>query len=324
MYRNLSRLIAISMIIFIVTATAVSEVTIAVVPFNAGENLIYKEYYRNEFPVFLSDGLSKYKTIKVIDRMNIQKVMDELHLSQTGLIDMNNAPEIGQMLSANTILTGNVSRIGLHTNITVQAIDVATGSIYFSETEKRIIKSHRNLFEVQQSLLKKVVSHYVPDGEIEPQNIHVIYQDIKGYNRRLEDGDQFKLNTGFSIYLKPSEVIYLYAFLIDGAGETIQLFPEPEISTQNNPLQAEESCWLPAENEQYHLNANKGKEYIYIFATPFQINDFEKSNSILLRSEQQTDLSSTSLNRKVYDINELVQGIEKRGGFVHQQWFIIE
>jgi hypothetical protein len=45
----------------------------------------------------------------VVERARIDQVMEELKLSQTGLIDESQATQVGRMLGADAILTGNVS-----------------------------------------------------------------------------------------------------------------------------------------------------------------------------------------------------------------------
>jgi TolB-like protein len=51
--------------------------------------------------------LSKVKTLKVVERIQIQAILNELKLSQTSLVDKKSAPRVGKLLGAGKITTGS-------------------------------------------------------------------------------------------------------------------------------------------------------------------------------------------------------------------------
>jgi len=77
------------------------------------------------------------KKIKLIERNLIEKVLQEQKLSQTGIIDIESAPKIGKILSANVIITGNIYDVDYeNVEVNVKAIDVEKGTVYSSSNKK--------------------------------------------------------------------------------------------------------------------------------------------------------------------------------------------
>jgi formylglycine-generating enzyme required for sulfatase activity/TolB-like protein len=58
----------------------------------------------------LTADFQKYSAMTVIDRQNLDKVMGEIDFSEKGYTTDKNAPEIGKMLNANTIVSGTLTR----------------------------------------------------------------------------------------------------------------------------------------------------------------------------------------------------------------------
>jgi tetratricopeptide (TPR) repeat protein len=53
--------------------------------------------------------LSKIKSIKVVERVRLQALLEEMKLGQTGLVDAKSAPRVGKLLEAENIVVGNLS-----------------------------------------------------------------------------------------------------------------------------------------------------------------------------------------------------------------------
>ncbi len=85
----------------------VSDSTIAVFPLiYTGTNKDYAPLSRG-FSEMVSIDLAKLKTITVLERVRIQAVLDELKLSQSGVVDQSTAPRVGKILKAGTIVSGD-------------------------------------------------------------------------------------------------------------------------------------------------------------------------------------------------------------------------
>jgi len=61
---------------------------------------------------FTSIDLAKVKTLRAIDRLKIDVIMNELQLSQSGKVDASMAPRLGRLLGSYRLVTGTVLGLG--------------------------------------------------------------------------------------------------------------------------------------------------------------------------------------------------------------------
>lgn len=81
---------------------------------------------------YINSRMAENKSIKVVERSMIDKVLQELNLNMTGLIDAENAKEAGKMIAADAIICGTVTEIGIYFDINIRIIDVENGKILSS------------------------------------------------------------------------------------------------------------------------------------------------------------------------------------------------
>ena len=55
----------------------------------------------------LITDLSKVKSLRIVERIRMQKMMEELQLGQSGLVDEKSAPRMGKLLGASRLLKGS-------------------------------------------------------------------------------------------------------------------------------------------------------------------------------------------------------------------------
>ena len=79
---------------------------IAVSPFQNLGQQSYTPLSKGLAEMIITD-LSKVKTLKVVERVQLKALMDELKLSQSGLVDAKSAPRVGKLLGAGKITTGS-------------------------------------------------------------------------------------------------------------------------------------------------------------------------------------------------------------------------
>lgn len=91
-------------------ATSLKEGKIAIVPFN------YTDQRKSEGGIIVAERLTtrivKLKKLKVIERNLLEKVLQELQLSNTGIVDSESAKQIGKILGVEAIITGTLTDIG--------------------------------------------------------------------------------------------------------------------------------------------------------------------------------------------------------------------
>lgn len=79
---------------------------IAVSPFENLGQQTYAPLSKGLAEMIITD-LSKVRTLKVVERVQLKALLDELKLSQSGLVDAKSAPRVGKLLGAGKITTGS-------------------------------------------------------------------------------------------------------------------------------------------------------------------------------------------------------------------------
>ena len=65
--------------------------------------------FQKGLAAMVTTDLSKVKSIKVIERVRLQALLEEMKLGQTGIVDPKTAPRVGKLLGAENIIVGNLS-----------------------------------------------------------------------------------------------------------------------------------------------------------------------------------------------------------------------
>lgn len=82
----------------------------------------------------LTNKLSSAGAFTVIERNQLNKVLDELALNQSGLIEKSAAQEVGFLLGAQAIITGSITEAGEYFIVNARMIEVAKGDIKLAES----------------------------------------------------------------------------------------------------------------------------------------------------------------------------------------------
>lgn len=88
-----------------------------------------KNYIGKALAEFSAAELSAVKGITIVERNTLEKIMKEMELSVTGIIDENTAPKIGKLLGATYILDGSYLVSGKKCDAAYKIISTEKGSI---------------------------------------------------------------------------------------------------------------------------------------------------------------------------------------------------
>lgn len=84
----------------------------------------------------LRTELFKTKWFTVLERSEIEKILKEQGLQQTGVTELENAVKVGKILSAKKVLVGSVNKLAGSYIINARIIDVESGAVEYAETTK--------------------------------------------------------------------------------------------------------------------------------------------------------------------------------------------
>ena len=109
------------------------KVKIGILEFQPLNEEARKDNLGKIFTEVLTTSFFKSEAFKIIEREQLQKILKELELTQSGIIDTSNAKQIGKMVGANAIVIGSVTKIGNDMRLDARIIDVESGFILTAE-----------------------------------------------------------------------------------------------------------------------------------------------------------------------------------------------
>ncbi|MDZ7272057.1 MAG: CsgG/HfaB family protein [candidate division KSB1 bacterium] len=99
--------------------------------------------------------LSKVQALRVIERAQLQQLLEEMKLAQAGLIDEKSAVQVGRLLGAKHLLLGSfVHMFGGKMRIDARIVEVETGLTIKAEEETGKVDK---LFDMVKRLTEKIV-----------------------------------------------------------------------------------------------------------------------------------------------------------------------
>jgi len=105
--------------------------------------------------------------MKVVEREILDKILEELKLSSTALVDQQTALKVGRVVSARLIGTGTISQMGSQTMLTLKLIETETTSVIaaFSESIDQS-KMDAVMKKIAQGTISKIKKEYPLRGKI--------------------------------------------------------------------------------------------------------------------------------------------------------------
>jgi curli biogenesis system outer membrane secretion channel CsgG len=109
------------------------KVKIGIIEFQSLNEEAKKDNLGKIISEMLTTSFVNSESFKIIEREQLQKVVQEFKLSQSGIIDTSYAKQIGKITGADAIVTGSVTKIGHDLRLDARIIDVESGIILTAE-----------------------------------------------------------------------------------------------------------------------------------------------------------------------------------------------
>lgn len=110
------------------TTINVDQPTLTVLPFQAEKKLLERG-----IGIAISEMLTAYliqtKSYKIVERAELNRLLEEQKLGLTGAIETNTAIAVGHLLGCRVVVVGNVVRLGENYQISARMIDVLTAEV---------------------------------------------------------------------------------------------------------------------------------------------------------------------------------------------------
>ena len=108
------------------------QVTIGVLEFQSLNEEAKKDQLGKMISEIFTTSLVDSRAFKIIEREQLNKVIQELELKQSGMVET--AAQAGKLLGANAVITGSVMKIGNILRIDARIIDTGTALVISAET----------------------------------------------------------------------------------------------------------------------------------------------------------------------------------------------
>ena len=112
---------------------------------------------------------TKSGAFNIIERQQLDKILNEHELNQSGIIDPQSAQQIGHIAGLDAVVTGGISQIGNARRIDARVIDVKTGQVVLSEAltpvfdiQNRNLRpvDYQNIAGLARRIVDEMVAHY--------------------------------------------------------------------------------------------------------------------------------------------------------------------
>jgi len=114
--------------------TVSPRVTVGIVPLANKTGKSEWDYMGGSIAQIVTTNLSRNRGCRVVVREQLDRVMMEVQLGNSGALEPESAQKLGKLLGAKTIVTGSIILLGGTFRIDANIVEVATGEVLTSET----------------------------------------------------------------------------------------------------------------------------------------------------------------------------------------------
>jgi TolB-like protein len=111
----------------VLTKPAIPGVAVVNFTNNTGDSSL--KGLSSSIPEAVSGSLSQFKGIRLVERQNMSKVLNEVELQMSGMFDPDQTVKIGKMAKADILIIGSFGGNSGKVVLTIKAVDVATGRV---------------------------------------------------------------------------------------------------------------------------------------------------------------------------------------------------
>jgi TolB-like protein len=127
----MKRILPVIMFVFtlVLIRSGSTQVTLAIGDFKNDSEVFYLDSWEKSIPEFLKSELGKAEELTVVERQQLESVLQEQALSMTGLMDSATARTVGNLVGAQFIVGGKINQSGKWIRIDARIVQVATGEV---------------------------------------------------------------------------------------------------------------------------------------------------------------------------------------------------
>lgn len=150
--------------------------TIAILDFENNTGLLSQEGLKKGLSDSLTNNLSRYQKLNILERSRLKDAVSEISLGQSGFVSNDNAAKIGKIVGSQYVVLGSVSRLGDLFEVSARIVDVESSKVIFGRSvrcsnEEAIFKSLDYLaLEVANSLGEEIDPRVMDQARKDAEN----------------------------------------------------------------------------------------------------------------------------------------------------------
>jgi TolB-like protein len=114
-------------------------------------------------------GMNPKSNFSIVERGQFESLVKEMGLTESGLVDVNNATKIGSALGASQIIVGGLVKLGTSLRLNVRVIDVKTSRLLLAFSE--YADSEGDVLKQLDKVADKIVAGLSPNNNLPANNI---------------------------------------------------------------------------------------------------------------------------------------------------------
>jgi len=139
---------------------------------------------------WLITALVKDGRFDVVERRLLESIIDEHKLVMSGVVDANNAEELGQLLGVKVIITGSLMKFQNVMEANARIIDVKNASIIAAESVQS--SNAIKLEDLVKQMAEKIIRDFPLEGYVVRCNAETVTLDL-GHQSGVKPGMQFSV-----------------------------------------------------------------------------------------------------------------------------------
>lgn len=182
----------------------------------------------------LATNLRRDHGLNLVERERIEAALHEGYLNEMGLVDEKSAVKLGEMLSAQALVVGNVSLAGTDFLVNARVVSTETGEVFFADQER--IPAHGLVSFASEAVVLRTRSGAVFRSMVMP-GWGQFYNRQEGKGWAILGLETVALGSALSLHLAGSNAHSRYLALNDPAANFDQhLNTERDFYTARNVM----------------------------------------------------------------------------------------
>jgi TolB-like protein len=142
------------------------KASIAIVDFQNTSSNQRLDYLQQAIPEALTTRLAESGNLNIVERSRLDDAIKEMKLGMVGLVDQNEAAEIGKAVGANAIMVGSFLEISNVIRLNARLIDVQTSQVLIAKTVQGQVGAE--IFNLMDGLAKSIEEQLI-GKKVEPE-----------------------------------------------------------------------------------------------------------------------------------------------------------